>query len=193
MSLRASGKFGLLAGIAFGTTAFAQTPAPLPPIDAHERVHWLVVENLAPGGLLETLAVAGIQTASNSPKEYGPHWTGFAKRAGLITGNYAVKAPWKPVSAPCGEDPRYDQTEGKPFGARLGHVIASTFTARNRAGNTMRGVRPVSGDSGESSFLYNTWMPDSQATTNQALVRTGLGFLSRMGENAWKEFIARRK
>ena len=188
MSLRVLGTICLLSGMAFG-----QTPAPLPPIDAHERVHWLVVENLAPAGLLDTLAVAAIQTAANAPKEYGPHWMGFAKRSGLITANYAVKSTMEAgLGAMWGEDPRYDQTEGKPFGARVGHVISRTFMARNRAGKTMPAYARFLAIPG-SAFLYNEWIPDSQATANQAVALTGLGFLSRMGENAWNEFIHRRK
>jgi hypothetical protein len=195
MSIRALGRFCLLAGIAFGTAAFGQTPAitPMQPIDGAIRVHWLVTENLDPGGLAENVALGAIGTAANSPKEYGTHWSGFAKRTGMVTANYGVKSTMEGgLSAIWGEDPRYDRAgAGQPFGKRVGHVIAMTFLARTRSGGTMPAYARFVAIPG-SSFLFNTWMPDSQATTNQALIRAGLGFLSRMGENAYKEFILRK-
>ncbi len=178
--------------LAFGSPVFAQTPAtPLQPINASLRTHWLVTENLDVGGLLENVALGAIGTAANSPKEYGPHWSGFAKRTGMVTANYGVKSSMEAgFSAMWGEDPRYERTNGQPFKSRVGHVIAMTFLARTKDGGTMPAYARFIAIPG-SSFLYNAWMPDSQATVNQALIRAGLGFLSRMGENAYKEFISR--
>jgi hypothetical protein len=182
----------VLPAIAVASAAFGQTAAALPPIDGQERVKWLTVENLAPGGLLETVAIGAWQTHENTPKEYGPHWTGFAERTGLITANYGVKSTMEVgLGSIWGEDPRYDQTEGQSLGHRLGHVIKMTFLARDRNGKTMPAYSRYIAIPG-SSFLANQWLPDSQATNSDAAVRAGLGFLSRMAENAYKEFIARR-
>ena len=92
MSLRPLQYISLI--IAFGSTAFAQVSAPvtLPPLDGQERVKFLVVDNLGVAALLENVAIGAVQTAENTPKEYGPHWEGFGKRVGLVTGNYAVKS-----------------------------------------------------------------------------------------------------
>ena len=74
----------------------------------------------------------------------------------------------------------------------MAYVIKMTFLARNQAGNTMPAYsRYIAFPA--SSFLSNAWQPNSEATATDAAVRVGLGFLSRMGENAWKEFIVRRK
>ena len=78
------------------------------------------------------------------------------------------------------------------FGARVGHVIKMTFLARNRDGKTMPAyARYIAFPA--SSFLANEWMPDSQSKTSDAALRVGLGFLSRMAENGYLEFIAKRK
>ncbi len=191
--LQGSDGFAALAQTPVQPAAVATVvPVKIPPIDGHERMKWLLVENLAPGGLVENVLIGAWQTHENTPKEYGPHWTGFAERTGLVTANYGVKSVMEAgLGSIWGEDPRYDQTEGQSFGRRIGHVIKMTFLARDRAGKTMPAYSRFIAIPG-SSFLANQWLPDSQATNSDAAVRAGLGFLSRMAENAYKEFIARR-
>lgn len=179
-----------LASTSFGQTTVAQLQAE-PPIDASVRLRWLVSENLAPASLLENLAIGGEETLTNYAKEYGTHWAGYGKRVGMVTANYGVKTVMEAgLGSIWGEDPRYDRMEGQPFGRRLGHVVKMTFLARDRAGNAMPAYARFLAIPG-GSFLENTWMPNSEATASDAAVRTGLGFLSRMGENAWKEFRPR--
>ena len=181
--------------IVFVAPALAQLPAQFvnPPIDAHSRLHWLLVENLGVGALLDDVGVGAADTAFNTPKEYQAHWSGFGKRTGMIAANYGVKSTMEAgLGSIWGEDPRYFRTEGLKFGGRLKYVVEMTFLARNRAGNIMPAYSRYLAIPG-SSFLSNEWQPTSQATANEALIRTGLGFLSRMGENAYKEFIAPHK
>ena len=182
--------------------AFGQTPATppaapaysaLPPINSGVRVHYLLAENLGPLSIADTVAFAALDTAVNTPKEYKSHWEGFGMRIGLITANYALKSTMEVgMGSLWGEDPRYATTEGMRFGGRVGHVIKMTFMARNRNGKTMPAYSrffafPASG------FIENAWEPKSQTTMGNTVARIGLGFLSRMGENAWLEFIAPRK
>jgi hypothetical protein len=193
-----------MTAVAFTTMVSAQSalnttpvvsPAPraLPPIDAHERERWLLHENLDPAVLLQNVAVGGIYTLTNSPKEYGPHWEGFGKRVGMVTAEYGVKTVMEAgLGSLWGEDPRYERTHGQSLATRLGHVIEMTFLARNREGNTMPAYARYLAIPG-SSFLSNTWRPDSEASAGDAAVRTGLGFLTRMGENAYKEFRPRHR
>jgi hypothetical protein len=109
----------------------------------------------------------------------------------LVTANYGVKSVMEvSLGSLWGEDPRYIRTEGLPMKSRLAYVIKMTFMAKDRAGNIMPAYSRYLAFPA-SSFLSNAWQPTSQATVNQALARVGLGFLSRMGENAWKEFIVR--
>jgi hypothetical protein len=186
--------FCIVTWIAFSSAAVAQIPAADPPVSAEVRWKYLADENLGVGALLDDVAVGAINTAFNAPKEYGPHWVGFAKRTGLITGNYGVKSTMEVgLGSIWGEDPRYFRLPvGTPMKKRLGYVIASTFLARDRSGKFMPAYARYIAMPG-SNFLANEWEPTSYATTNQALIRTALGFLSRMGENAYKEFIVRRK
>ncbi len=179
-----------LIAIVFGSIAFAQTTL-VYPITAEGRWRWLASENIAPAVLLENVVVGAEDTRVNSPREYGPHWEGFGKRVGMITADYGVKTVMEAgLGSVWGEDPRYDHTEGKSLGYRVGHVIKMTFLAYDRAGNTMPAYARYLAIPG-SSFLSNTWRPDSQSTVSDALTRTALGFLGRMGDNAYKEFRPR--
>jgi hypothetical protein len=190
----------------FVPAAFAQTPAAAPPvataatvaqtknppIDGHERMKWLLVENLGAGSLADDVIVGAVDTYFNTPKEDKPHWAGFGERTGMIAANYGVKSVMEvSLGSIWGEDPRYFRTEGLTMKSRMAYVIKMTFMAKDRAGNTMPAYSRYLAYPG-ASFLSNEWQPTSQATVNEALVRVGLGFLSRMGENAWKEFIVPR-
>ena len=179
-----------LLSITFSSVAFAQIA--YSPITAGERGRWLAQQNLSPLSLLENVAVGGEGTLSNSPPEYGTHWQGFAKRVGIVTANYGVDTVMEVgLGSLWGEDPRYDRTQGEPFTKRLGHVVKMTFLARDRSGKTMPAWSRLVAIPG-SSFLANTWMADSQATPDNAAIRAGLSFLTRMGANAFTEFRPRR-
>ena len=172
--------------ITFSCVAFAQTT--YRPFTPKERLHWLAGQNLTPTSLLENVATAAEATLSNSPQEYGPHWEGFGKRVGMVTANYGVSTVMEAgLGSIWGEDPRYTRTQGESLQRRLGHVVKMTFLARNRAGDTVPAYARLLAIPG-SSFLATTWMPDSQATVDNAAVSTGLGFLGRMGANAFHEF-----
>jgi hypothetical protein len=184
----------VLFAIVFGSVSFARTmvvPITDTPITASQRLRWLIHANVSPAAMLSDVADGAEETLANSPKEYGPHWEGFGKRVGVAAGNYGVHSAMEAgLGAIWGEDPRYDRTEGGAFGSRLGHVVKMTFLARNRAGNTMPAYARFIAIPG-GSFLANSWMPDSQATVGAAAVRTGMGFLGRLGENAFREFRPR--
>ena len=194
----------LFTAVVFGSVSFAQTLLPQttpgqttvaaipdPAITAAQRLRWLAHVNLSPMTLLEDIALGAEDTRVNSPKEYGPHWVGFGKRVGITAANYGVKTAMEAgLGAIWGEDPRYERTQGEAVPNRLGNVVKMTFMARNRAGNVVPAYARLIAIPG-GSFLANTWMPDSQAKVGDAVVRAGLSFLSRMSENAWKEFRPR--
>jgi len=88
---------------------FAQTP--YQPITGRQRVKWVLVSPFEPESLLRGLFSAGWGTAANTPREYGPHWDGFAKRYGMrFTGLITSKNMEAGLGAIWGEDPRYVPT-----------------------------------------------------------------------------------
>jgi hypothetical protein len=165
---------------------FAQTP--YQPITGRQRVKWVLVSPFEPENLLRGLFSAGLGTASNTPREYGPHWDGFAKRYGMrFTGVITSKTMEAGLGAIWGEDPRYVPARDKPFRERIGHIFVMTVMATRRDGQLRPAyARFIAYPS--SNFLSNTWRVDSVSDTSHALARTGYGFLGKIATNTLKEF-----
>ena len=90
-----------------------------------------------------------------------------------------------------GEDPRYFRIEGpfkQNFKAKIKNVIVSTFTATGRNGQRKPAYARYIGVSG-NNLMQMAWRPESQSSVGDAFVRMGYGFLSRMGANAFEEFM----
>ena len=136
------------------------------------------------GGILES----ALGTAPNRPKEYGPHWGGFADRYGMgmtrsVTGN-AIEAG---VGLILREDPRYFPVPDHPFKTRLGNVVRLTFAARGGGGSlgpVYARYMAIFGD----SFLSNSWRVHREANSRDALLRTAEGFGGVLAGNAFEEF-----
>ena len=79
------------------------------PITPAQRMHWFAFSTAGPVSLLLAGPVsAAWGTMLDRPKEYGPHWGGFADRYGMrLTGVSTGNAIEAGVGALWGEDPRY--------------------------------------------------------------------------------------
>jgi hypothetical protein len=164
--------------------------APYQPITPRQRLHWIVDNTLGPETLTVGLLSAGIGTARDSPKEYGPHWGGFGDRYGMrLTGVSSGNVMEAGLGALWGEDPRYGyfRNANDPLKDRLRHVVVMTFIAHNRRGNRMPAYARYISTPG-NNFLSNTWRADSEATNRAAALRTIWGFAGLMGKNAFTEF-----
>jgi hypothetical protein len=158
------------------------------PITAKQRIDWVVKGTIGPESMAGGLFSAGWGTLFNSPREYGPGWQGFGERYGMrLTGIATSNIMEAGLGAIWGEDPRYVRDAGAPFKNRLGHAVKMTFMAQNRNGDLMPAYSRFMAIPA-SNFLSNSWRADSDATVDRAAIRTGLGFLGRMGGNTFKEF-----
>lgn len=172
---------GLAAGAAFAQNAQDS-------ITGEGRLNWVLFNTVGPVSLAAGLVSAGWGTAIEVPREYDTNWDGFGKRYGLRLSGEAVSNTMEAgLGALWGEDPRYRRTVGQPLGARIRNVVKYTFLAHNDYGETVPAYARYGGIAG-SSFLSNTWRPDSEATTGHAMARIGMGFLGRMSSNALLEF-----
>jgi hypothetical protein len=185
----------LVAGITMCQVALAQQgallaqPATYQPLSGDARVKWFVHETIGPKGLLVAGPIsAGWGTLFNWPREYGPHWDGFAKRYGMrLTGVSTGNAMEAGLGALWGEDPRYFRAVGQPFKQRVGNIMKMTFLARDTNGQNMPAYARYAATAG-NNFLSNTWRAPSEATVGHATVRVLVGFLGRMSGNAFAEF-----
>jgi uncharacterized membrane protein len=165
--------------------------SPRPPyrmISGKERIQWAAIETFGPESLFAGVLRAGIGTGRDIPKEYGPHWDGFAKRYGMrFTGVAASNTIEAGLGAIWGEDPRYVRNPNLPFRRRIGHVFLFSFAARDRHGNLMPAYARYIAIPG-NNFLSNTWRVSSDSTTSAALTRTAYGVLGKITSDAWSEF-----
>jgi hypothetical protein len=160
------------------------------PINAHERIQWVVKTTVGPEGLAGELFGAGWDTLLNSPpKEYGTHWQGFGDRLGMsVAGNAVSNTMEAGIGAAWGEDPRYfREGPASSFGHRLGHAAKLTFMAENRDGEMMPAYARFIAIPG-GNFLSNAWRAPGDDSASRATVRTGVGFLGRFGSNVFDEF-----
>jgi hypothetical protein len=159
------------------------------PISGRERLKWIVVSTVGPKSLGVGVLSAAISTASNTPKEYRPGWTGFGKRYGIrLTGLATNNVIEGGLGALWGEDPRYFPDElGRSFSHRLKHAVILAFTARFRNGDVQPAYARFASTIG-GNFLSNTWRADSDAGNGDALRRAGLGFAGRVGSDIFDEF-----
>jgi hypothetical protein len=161
---------------------------PYHPITGKQRVQWFLTSTVGPESLGVGVLSAAIGTARDAPKEYGPHWDGFAKRYGMrLTGVSTGNLMEAGFGALWGEDPRYFPADHQPFKARVTNAVVMTFLAHDRSGRVVPAYARYIATPG-NNFLSNRWRPDSEASTHAAAVRTVLGFAGLMGKNAFFEF-----
>jgi hypothetical protein len=158
------------------------------PITGRERWKWFLQSTIGPQSLAAGVFSAGFGTAINSPKEYGGTWEGFGMRYGMrLTGVSTGNAMEAGIGALWGEDPRYFRASGRSFGRRVRNIVEMTFVARRQNGNFAPAYARYVATAG-NNVLSNTWRVDSEADAQHAAVRTLLGFVGRMGSNAFQEF-----
>jgi len=161
---------------------------PYESITARQRLRWFITEPIMPSHLFGGAISSALGTAVDRPKEYGPHWDGFADRFGMrlpsiVVGN-AMEASLGSITR---EDPRYFRVPQAAFGARVKSVIKQTFEARRPDGDYAPAYARYAAYTG-SNFLSNEWRVRSESNTHDALLRSGEGFLGKMAGNAFAEF-----
>lgn len=161
---------------------------PYDPVTARQRLRWFITEPVMPSHLFGGAISSALGTAVDRPKEYGPHWGGFADRFGMrlpsiVVGN-AMEAGLGTITR---EDPRYFRVPEASFGSRVKSVIKQTFEARRPDGDYAPAYARYAAYAG-SNFLSNEWRVPSESNTHDALLRTGEGFLGKMAGNAFAEF-----
>jgi hypothetical protein len=169
--------------------AVPKTPADYRPITGKGRLIWFTRSTIGPRSLVGGLFSAGLGTATNSPKEYGPGWEGFGQRYGMrMTGVSTGNAIEASLGAAWGEDPRYFHTVHQSFGERVKNVIDLTFRAYHPDGERYPAYARYVATAG-NNFLSNTWRVQSEADWQHALLRTAEGFGGRALSNAFSEFV----
>jgi hypothetical protein len=162
---------------------------PLPPISAAERVRWVIESTVLPTNILGNALGAAIGTGMDTPKELGPHWTGFEKRYfNSMTTGIVQNSIEAGLGAAWHEDPRYERVgTTRPFWGRVSHAGKYTFYARTSNGQgSLAYARFIAIPA--ANALSDTWRPPSELGAGPLTERVGLGFAGHFGGNLWDEF-----
>jgi len=153
-----------------------------------QYLRWFTTNTMDPANLAGGICAAALGTAPARPREYGPHWGGFADRYGMgMTGSVTGNAIAAGVGLILREDPRYFRVPDRPFKARVGNVVRLTFVSRGDHGGfgpAYGRYMAIFGD----NFLSNSWRVHSEANSHDALLRTSEGFGGLLAGNAFEEF-----
>jgi hypothetical protein len=158
-------------------------------VTAEQRVTWTVDGTVGPRSLFVVGPLgAAWQTAFNQPEEWNRSWSGFGKRYLQREADVAISNSIEAgVGALWGEDPRYVRLGRGRIGERAKYAIRTAFLAARPDGHLAPAWGRVAGNT-INNVIENSWLPPSATTPTQTILRCGLGFLTRMGGNAWEEF-----
>jgi hypothetical protein len=162
--------------------------APYQPFTPRESLRWFTANTIDPSNLAGGIFDAAFGTAPNRPKEYGPHWGGFARRYGIgMTRNATGNAIEAGAGLILREDPRYFRIPDQPFRARVRNVVRLAFAARGGKGSFKPAYARYIAVFG-TNFLSDSWRVNSEANTHDALLRSAEGFGGLLAANAFEEF-----
>ena len=182
--------------------AFCQAAAPpltaesYVPITGMQRIDWTVDGTVGKRSLTVVGPLATVwQTAFNSPEEWGRGISGIAKRYAQREADVAISNSIEAgLGALWGEDPRYIRSGRKGIWPRARYAMRTVFLAQRRDGSLKPAWGRYAGNT-LNNVIENAWLPPSVTTPGQTVMRSALGFLGRLGGNAWEEFwpdVARR-
>ena len=175
--------------------AFCQPPAsPLTaetyvPITGMQRIDWTVDGTIGRRSLTVVGPLATVwQTGFNSPEEWGRGVSGIAKRYAQREADVAISNSLEAgLGALWGEDPRYIRSGRKGIWPRARYAMKTVFLAQRRDGSLKPAWGRYAGNT-LNNVIENAWLPPSLTTPGQTVMRSALGFLGRLGGNAWEEF-----
>jgi hypothetical protein len=166
----------------------AQDPRYVRPTGS-QRSKWYFDSLFGPVSLGKTIGLAGIDTARNSPREWGPHWEGFGKRVASGFGKSVIKSSVQfGLDEALTVDSHYYLSKDRSVGSRVANALLSPVTARDRNGHRVIGAPNIVGTYASSIIAVEAWYP-SRYTWQDGL-KSGtysLGFSAAY--NLFKEFV----
>lgn len=159
------------------------------PITGSERAGWIIDGTVGPRSLLIIGPLAaGWNTAFNTPPEWGRSWSGFGKRYAQREADVALSNTIEAgLGALWGEEPRYIRSGRKGIWRRAGYALKTSVVTQGRDGRLRPAWARYAGNT-LNNVIENAWLPPSQTTAAQTALRSGMGFVTRMGGNLWDEF-----
>ena len=174
-----------------GTSTPAPTNQPYHRPDKETRDKRYLLSMFGPFAIGGDVIAAGINTASNSPREWGPGWNGFGKRFASQVGMSVVQRSSQfALEESFKLDSYYYRSTKRDVGSRLKNAIASTFTARRPDGSKTFGLPKIVGSYTAGIVAAETWYPKRYGLKD-GLKSGSLSLGTDILSNLFKEFFHR--
>lgn len=148
-----------------------------------------VIQQFGWPSLLGAAIGGAILQGTNTPKEWGQGWGAYGERYASTYGTSLTDAVITyGLEAALHEDPRYFPSSQKGFGPRFGSVLRQALIAKRDDGHSTFAYARVTG-AFASGFITNAWMPSSNNSAGDALVRGGVNLAGDAAFFLVQEFI----
>jgi hypothetical protein len=168
----------------------AQTvlPASPAPLTFDQKFQIYIKQTYSLPSLIVPAALAGIDQATDSPKEWGEGRAAYGRRLGTVRGRFQFRNVCAfGVGAMLHEDPRFLPSGQHGTWLRTKYVLVHTLVARTDSGGQQPAFATFAGALG-SGFFPNLWLPPSENSTGHALTRSAVSLGMDMGMNMGIEF-----
>lgn len=160
--------------------------------DAKTRFRRYATNVAGPVALGRYALVAGIQTASNEPEEWGGKWEGFGRRFASEIGRSAIS---NTIRFGLEESFKYDSkfylSRDKKGSARFRNALVSTVAARDKNGKRVFAFPKLAGNFTSNIVANTTWFPDRYGV-NDGLRSSAISVGIEAGINLFREFILKK-
>jgi hypothetical protein len=174
----------------FSGISGAQAPplATPTPLKFEQRFQIYLKGTYGLSSVLVPAVVAGINQATDSPKEWGQGSTGYGDRAATVRGQFQFHNLCEfGVDAALHEDPRFFPSGRHGTWARTKYVFVHTLVARTDNGGEQPAFGILAGAMG-SGFFPNLWLPPSKNSVEQGFTRSAIFLGVSVGKNMRIEF-----
>ncbi len=188
--------FWIVTLLFFSSHAWAQTgpaPGPSDPVRpaGSERFKNFVLDAAGPVVLIETIGLAGISQASDTPTAWGHGGQGFGKRYASLMGQSVIQESVAyGLSEALAVDSRFHKSTKHGFLPRAGDALLQAGTSRRTNGDRVLSA-PLLASYTVGGIGMMAWYPEGY-TYKDGLRFGGLALTSRAGVNLIREFILRR-
>lgn len=163
-------------------------PEPWSRITSKQRFEQYASLTFSGSAAVGAAAGGAIGQAMNSPEEWGQGWSAYGIR---VTSSYGATLVGNTItygfSAMFHDDNRYFRSQASGFGARLRHVIASPYVARNNEGRKRFSSSNFLGAAGYSGIQL-AWSPSSWQGASNVGINYLIWYGQMAGVNLVREF-----
>ena len=166
----------------------AETVGAYTPIDAAQRIGWIVDGSIGVRSLSVGVLTSAWQTAWNTPPECNRTWAGMSKRYAAREADVTISNTLEAgLGAIWGEEPRYIASGRHGIGPRARYAAKTVFLAQRRDGHLAPAWGRYVGNT-LNNVIENEWLPPSLTTPRETIIRSANGFLGRLIGNFYDEF-----